>query len=65
MLYQARAQRLIPCDGGLDLPGMLREVPADLPISLEIPMETLARTLPAGERTKQMLAKTRRLLEGL
>jgi sugar phosphate isomerase/epimerase len=47
LLYQARAERLLPGDGGLDLIGMLREVPGDLPISLEIPMETLAKTLPA------------------
>ena len=65
LLYQARAERLMPGDGGLDLAGILRGVPADLPVSLEIPMETLARTVPAVERTKQMLAKTRRLLEAL
>ncbi len=65
LLYQARAERLMPGDGGLDLTGMLRAVPDDLPISLEIPMETLAKTLPAVERTKRMLAKTRRLLDRL
>jgi sugar phosphate isomerase/epimerase len=65
LLHQARAERLMPGDGGLDLTGMLRGVSADLPISLEIPMETLAKTLPAVDRTKRMLAKTRRLLEGL
>ncbi len=65
LLYQARAERLMPGDGGLDLTGILRAVPADLPVSLEIPMETLARTLPAVERTKQMLAKTQRLLAAL
>ncbi len=65
LLHQARAERLMPGDGGLDLTGILRGVPAELPISLEIPMETLARTVPAVERTKQMLAKTRRLLEDL
>jgi len=65
LLHQARAERLMPGDGGLDLVGMLRGVPADLPIGLEIPMETLARTVPAVERTRQMLAKTRRLLASL
>jgi sugar phosphate isomerase/epimerase len=65
LLYQARAERLMPGDGGLDLTGILRALPADLPIGLEIPMETLARTVPAVERTKQMLAKTRRLLASL
>ena len=63
LLHQARAERLMPGDGGLDLRGILRTVPPDLPVSLEIPMRTLTRTMPALERTRQMLAKTRRLLE--
>jgi sugar phosphate isomerase/epimerase len=65
LLHQARAERLMPGDGGLDLAGILRAVPADLPIGLEIPMQALARTVPAVERTSQMLAKTRRLLASL
>ena len=62
LLHQARAERLMPGDGELDLKGMLRGVPDDIPISLEIPMETLSRTVPAVERTRQMLVKARRLL---
>ena len=65
LLHQARAERLMPGDGGLDLRGILRAVPPDLPVSLEIPMQTLTRTMPALERTRQMLAKTQRLLESL
>ena len=65
LLHQARAERLMPGDGGLDLAGILRALPADLPIGLEIPMATLARTVPAVERTRQMFAKTRRLLASL
>lgn len=63
LLYQARAERLMPGDGGLDLRGMLRAVPPDLPLSVEIPMQTLTRTMPALERTRTMLDKARRLLE--
>jgi sugar phosphate isomerase/epimerase len=65
LLYQARAERLMPGDGGLDLKGILRGVPKDLPLSLEIPMEALTKTVPAVARTKEMLAKARRLLESL
>ncbi len=65
LLHQARAERLMPGDGGLDLQGIVRALPSDLPLSLEIPMNTLAKTLPAVERTKQMLAKARRLLASL
>jgi hypothetical protein len=55
----------MPGDGGLDLASILRAVPDDLPIGLEVPMESLARTVPALERTRQMLVKTRRLLASL
>jgi sugar phosphate isomerase/epimerase len=65
LLHQARAERLMPGDGGLDLRGILRAVPPDIPLSLEIPMRTLTRTMPAAERVRQMLAKTRRLLDTL
>lgn len=65
LLHQARAERLMPGDGALDLIGILRAVPPHLPIGLEIPMHELARTMPAVERARQMLAKTRRLLETL
>jgi sugar phosphate isomerase/epimerase len=65
LLHQARAERLMPGDGALDLRGVLQAVPRDRPLSLEIPMQALARTLPAAERARRMLAKTRRLLDSL
>jgi sugar phosphate isomerase/epimerase len=65
LLLQARAERLMPGDGGLDLMGILRALPRDIPLSLEIPMKTLARSLPALERSRRMLAKTRALLQKL
>jgi sugar phosphate isomerase/epimerase len=63
LVHQARAARLMPGDGGLDLVSMLRALPRDLPVSLEVPMQELARTMPALQRTRQMLAKTRAVLE--
>jgi sugar phosphate isomerase/epimerase len=65
LLYQARAERLMPGDGALDLRGILRAVSPGIPLSLEIPMRTLTRTMPALERARQMLDKTRRLLDTL
>jgi sugar phosphate isomerase/epimerase len=65
LLHQARAERLMPGDGGLDLRGILRAVPPEIPLNLEIPMQALSRTMPALERSRQMLAKTRRVLESL
>jgi sugar phosphate isomerase/epimerase len=65
LLLQARAERLMPGDGGLDLTGILRALPHDIPISLEVPMKTLAQTVPALERSRRILAKTRALLQRL
>jgi len=65
LLLQARAERLMPGDGGLDLLGILRALPRDIPLSLEVPMKTLAKTVPAVERARRMLAKTRTLLQQL
>lgn len=62
LLYQARAARLMPGDGGLDLVSMLRALPNDLPVSLEIPMQELAKTRTAVDRTREMLAKARAVL---
>jgi sugar phosphate isomerase/epimerase len=62
LLHQARAERLMPGDGGLDLLGILSALPRDIPLSLEVPMRTLAKTMPAVERARRILDKTRALL---
>ena len=38
LLYQARSARLPPGQGGLDLLGLVSAAPADVPLSLEVPM---------------------------
>src|SRR4030095_8429016 len=65
LLFQARADRLMPGDGGLDLRGILLAVPRDVPLSVEIPMQALTLTVRAVPRTRQMLEKARRLLDTL
>lgn len=60
LLHQARAERLLPGDGGLDLRAILRAVPSDAPMSLEIPMRSSA--LPAVERARRALVATRAFL---
>lgn len=62
LLHQARAERLLPGEGGLDLLGILRALPPDLPISIEIPMEQMARSVGALERARRALVATRKLL---
>lgn len=65
ILAEARAERRFPGEGELDLLALLRAVPRDLPLSLEVPTHTLAKTVGAVERAKRALAGTRRLLERL
>lgn len=65
LLHQARAERLLPGEGGLDLGGILGAVPSDVPISIEIPQQSLARTRPATDRARRALEATHRLLRAL
>ncbi len=65
ILAEARGERLFPGEGGLDLLGLLRAVPRDIPISLEVPTLTLARTVNATERARRALAATQRVLAQL
>jgi sugar phosphate isomerase/epimerase len=50
LLLQARAERLMPGDGGIDLLGILRALPRKIPLSVEAPMQTLARTAACSPR---------------
>jgi sugar phosphate isomerase/epimerase len=65
ILAEARAERLFPGEGGLDLLGLLRAVPRHVPLSIEVPTVTLARSVTAIERACCALAATRRLLARL
>ncbi|MDE2082741.1 MAG: sugar phosphate isomerase/epimerase [Burkholderiales bacterium] len=56
LLRQARADRLLPGHGGLDLRGLLAAMPPAAPLSLEIP---LAARLPARQRAALALQATR------
>jgi sugar phosphate isomerase/epimerase len=65
ILAEARGERLFPGEGGVDLLGLLRAVPRDIPISLEVPTHSLAKTVGATERARRALAATKRLLAQL
>jgi sugar phosphate isomerase/epimerase len=60
IIRQARADRLFPGEGGLDLRALMAALPAGLPISLEVPC---ARPMSPLERAQRALAATNRLLE--
>jgi sugar phosphate isomerase/epimerase len=65
ILAQARAERLFPGEGELDLLGLLRALPTHLPISVEVPTHTLARTVPALARARRARAATQAVLDRL
>jgi len=60
IIRQARADRLFPGEGGLDLQGLMRALPRELPISVEIPY---AKPMAPLERATRALAATRELLQ--
>jgi sugar phosphate isomerase/epimerase len=59
LIRQARGDRLFPGEGGLDLQGLLRALPPDLPVSLEVPV---AQKMAPLERARRALAAARRVL---
>jgi sugar phosphate isomerase/epimerase len=59
MIRQARGDRLFPGEGALDLKGLMRALPAELPISVEIPY---GKPMAALERARRALEATRLLL---
>jgi len=59
IIRQARADRLFPGEGGLDLRGLLRALPAGIPISLEVPV---SQKMDPLERARRALAATNAIL---
>jgi sugar phosphate isomerase/epimerase len=54
LLFQARCERMIPGEGGLDLVGILQALPEHLPVSIEIPTAQWARTTRAVDRARRL-----------
>ena len=47
LIHTARCERLLPGEGGIDLPGLFAALPADLPVSVEVIHQTrMAQTTP-------------------
>ncbi len=62
LLHTAREERLFPGEGGLDLPALVRAMPREIPLSIEVPKAGLARTTPGAERIRLAAEATRALL---
>ncbi|WP_297203085.1 sugar phosphate isomerase/epimerase [uncultured Pluralibacter sp.] len=52
LIDQARVARLVPGEGGLDLHGLLRALPAGLPVSIEVPLGGEQGRLPPSTRAR-------------
>ena len=62
LLHAAVHERLPPGEGAIDLNGLLRALPRGIPLALEVPMSTLAKTVPARERAIRIADAARRVL---
>jgi sugar phosphate isomerase/epimerase len=62
LIHTARCARLLPGEGGIDLVGIARQLPADLPLSLEIPNDERLPKLGAEEWARQALAAAKRII---
>jgi sugar phosphate isomerase/epimerase len=62
LIHTARCARLLPGDGGIDLVGMTQQLPAELPLSLEIPNDEWLPKLGAEEWGRQALAAAKRVV---
>ncbi len=62
LIHTARCARLLPGEGGIDLVGIVRQLPADLPLSLEIPNDERLPKLGAEEWGRQALAAAKRII---
>jgi len=62
MMHAARAERIFPGEGGIDLVSLIRAMPADIPISIEVPTAELAKTVGAEARARRALEAARRTI---
>ena len=45
LIFTARAERLPPFEGGIDIPPIVSRMPAGIPVALEVPMDALTRAV--------------------
>ena len=62
MIHTARCERLLPGEGVIDLRGLFASLPADLPVSVEVPNHLRARPVGDLAWSGQALAASRAVL---
>ena len=65
LIHAARCERLLPGEGDLDLAGLLRRLPAGLPICIETPSDSRTARLGFREWVRQSAVATQRWLEAI
>lgn len=61
MTYTARCARLLPGEGNIDITGIMKQLPEELPLSIEIPNEERIHQLGIDAWAKEALQAARRL----
>lgn len=62
MMHAARHERMFPGEGGIDLVSLARAMPADIPVSIEVPTASLAKSLNAEARARRALEAARKII---
>jgi len=62
MIHAARSERMFPGEGGIDLVSLIRAMPADITVSIEVPTAELAKTVDAKARAQRALDAARRVI---
>lgn len=65
LLHTARAARLMPGDGAIDLRDILKHVPKDVPFGLEVPVLRDAECVSDADIARQLFEKTQALCAAL
>lgn len=63
MIHAARCERLLPGEGGIDLRGMFAALPADLPVSVEVPHMLRMAEVGQVDWARQALAAARQVID--
>lgn len=62
LVHTARCERLLPGEGGVDLAGIFNALPADLPVSVEIPHDIRKAAVGVEAWSRQALAAAKAVL---
>lgn len=65
LIFTARAERLPPGEGGIDIAGIMRHMPPAIPVAVEIPMEGLTRRVGPEEVARRARDAAARALMGV